>query len=65
MARSIVFSIAANVCSTMLLKRLAGGTVELQSPETLDRIPTSAEPNDELLGLWDAPVSTAALRWGR
>ena len=50
-ARPWLFSIAANVCSTMLRKRLAGGTVELQSPETLDRIPTSAEPNDELLGL--------------
>jgi RNA polymerase sigma factor (sigma-70 family) len=50
-ARPWLFSIAANVCSTMLRKRLAQGTVELQSPETLDRIPTSAEPNDDLLGL--------------
>jgi RNA polymerase sigma-70 factor, ECF subfamily len=50
-ARPWLFQIAANVCSGMLRTRLAGAKVELQSPEALDRIPTSAEPNDDLLGL--------------
>jgi RNA polymerase sigma factor (sigma-70 family) len=50
-ARPWLFQIAANVCSGMLRTRLAGAKVELQSPEALDRIPTNAEPNDDLLGL--------------
>jgi len=50
-ARPWLFQIAANVCSGMLRTRLAGAKVELQSPEMLDRIPTTAEPNDDLLGL--------------
>src|SRR5262245_32967300 len=49
--RPWLFTIAANVCSGMLRTRLAGGKIELRSTESLDRIPTSAEANDDLLGL--------------
>jgi len=50
-SRPWLFQIAANVCSSMLRTRLGGAAVELRSPETFDRIPTSDEPNDDLLGL--------------
>jgi RNA polymerase sigma-70 factor (ECF subfamily) len=49
--RPWLFQIAANVCSSMLRTRLGGASVELRSPETFDRIPTTSEPNDDLLGL--------------
>jgi RNA polymerase sigma-70 factor, ECF subfamily len=49
--RPWLFAIAANVCSTMLRRRLTGATVELRSPEAFDRIPSNTEPNDDLLGL--------------
>ena len=49
--RPWLFQIAANVCSGMLRTSLAGARVELRSTESLDRIPTRAEPNDDLLGL--------------
>jgi len=50
-SRPWLFQIAANVCSSMLRTRLGGAAVELRSPETFERIPTNAEPNDDLLGL--------------
>jgi len=50
-SRPWLFQIAANVCSSMLRTRLGGASVELRSPETFDRIPTTVEPNDDLLGL--------------
>ena len=50
-SRPWLFQIAANVCSSMLRAGLGGASVELRSPEALDRIPTSVEANDELLGL--------------
>jgi len=46
-----LFQIASNVCSSTLRTRLRGATEELRSPESFDRIPTEAEPSDELLGL--------------
>jgi RNA polymerase sigma factor (sigma-70 family) len=49
--RPWLFQIAANVCSATLRTRLTGAKVELRSTEALDRIPTNAEPNDDLLGL--------------
>jgi RNA polymerase sigma-70 factor (ECF subfamily) len=49
--RPWLFQIASNVCSSVLRKRLNGGTVELRTPEALDQMPMRSEPTDELLGL--------------
>jgi RNA polymerase sigma-70 factor (ECF subfamily) len=49
--RPWLFQIASNVCSTVLRSRLRVATVELRSPEALDRLCWSRDPGDELLGL--------------
>jgi RNA polymerase sigma factor (sigma-70 family) len=49
--RPWLFQIASNVCSTVLRSRLRGATVELRSPEALDRLGWSRDPGDELFGL--------------
>lgn len=49
--RPWLFQIASNVCSTVLRSRLRGPTVELRSPEALDRVRSSRDPGDELFGL--------------
>jgi RNA polymerase sigma factor (sigma-70 family) len=50
-ARPWLFQIASNVCATALRSRLSGATVELRSPEALDRVGSSRDPGDELFGL--------------
>jgi RNA polymerase sigma factor (sigma-70 family) len=49
--RPWLFHIASNVCSTVLRSRLRGATVELRSPEVMDRVSSSRSPADELFGL--------------
>ncbi|MGH3034280.1 MAG: sigma-70 family RNA polymerase sigma factor [Gaiellaceae bacterium] len=46
-----LFQIAANVCSTVLRKRLRAAPVESRAPEDLEQVGAEDRPRDELLGL--------------
>jgi dihydroxyacetone kinase-like protein len=49
-------------CSTVVLRSVVNYTTSL---EMQGMSITLLKPDEEMIELWDAPVQTAALRWGR
>jgi RNA polymerase sigma-70 factor, ECF subfamily len=49
--RAWLFTIAANVSSTMLRSRLRGGKVEVRAPEDFERLPSGERLGDEVVDL--------------
>jgi RNA polymerase sigma factor (sigma-70 family) len=49
--RAWLFTIAANVSSTLLRSRLRGGKVEVRAPEDFERLPSGEPPEDEVVDL--------------
>jgi RNA polymerase sigma-70 factor, ECF subfamily len=49
--RAWLFTIAANVSSTLLRSRLRGGKVEVHAPEDFEQLPSGQLPDDEVVDL--------------
>lgn len=59
--RAWLFTIAANVSSTILRSRLRNGKVEVRAPEDFERFPSGEPPEDEVVDL-DAALMALPLR---
>lgn len=59
--RPWLFTIAANVCATILRNRLRGPKVEVRAPEDFDRLACERSPDDEFVDL-DAAVKALPAR---
>jgi RNA polymerase sigma-70 factor (ECF subfamily) len=59
--RAWLFTIAANVSSTMLRSRLRGGKVEVRAPEDFERLPSEERLGDEVVDL-DAALMALPVR---
>jgi RNA polymerase sigma-70 factor, ECF subfamily len=59
--RAWLFTIAANVSSTLLRSRLRGGKVEVHAPEDFEQLPSGQLPDDEVVDL-DAALKALPAR---